>query len=418
MAFPFVELHEYTLRKAREKSVPRQVTTAMIVAGIMSGTSADGIDVALVRVQGRPPALRFELLHHYAVAYPAALRRAVLAAMAASRASVPDLARLNVRLSVAYADAVMAACKEAGVARPELVGCHGQTIYHQGYAASYVGERVVTTWQLGDGDWIAARCGAPVISDLRQADMAAGGKGAPLVPFFDFLAFTDRKRQRIALNLGGIANITVLAARAKPSEVVAFDTGPGNMVIDAAMELLTRGKRTFDANGRLAAKGRVDERVLNTLLEAKYFRQKPPKSAGREEFGEPYARAVLQKMRSHKQEDVVATITALTVRSVADAVRRFAPEMSSPIRGSRPRGDVIASGGGTKNATMMRMLGEELTAMGYRLSTSDEYGVPSQAKEAIAFAVLAYESYHGRPANLPSATGATRPVVLGKLSRL
>ncbi|MEO8727473.1 MAG: anhydro-N-acetylmuramic acid kinase [Acidobacteriaceae bacterium] len=377
----------------------------------MSGTSVDGIDVAVVRIEGRPPAIRFRLVHHYAVSYPAALRSAVLAATAAAKASVPDLARLNVRLSRAYADAVIAACAQADIERADLIGCHGQTIYHQGFAARYLGKRLATTWQLGDGSWIAAKTGMPVVSDFRPADMAAGGKGAPLVPFFDFLAYVHSKRQRVVLNIGGIANMTVLPPHATPEQVFAFDTGPGNMVIDACIAALTKGKRNYDAVGKLAARGHADTVIVAELMRGRYFRAKPPKSAGREEFGQEFANALLKRMTHARPEDIVATATAFTVESIAFSIEKFAPSVENP--GSA---DVIASGGGTRNRTLMLLLAERTKRLGYRLKTTDDFGLPSQAKEAVAFAVLAYETWHRRPSNLPSATGATHPAILGKIS--
>ncbi len=383
----------------------------MIVAGVMSGTSADGIDVALVRIQGRPPSIRFQLLHHYETAYPDALRRAVLAAMADPKASVPDLARLNVRLSEAYADAVIAACRAAGVERADLIGCHGQTIYHQGFSSTFLGKKIATTWQLGEGSWIAARTGTPVVSDLRHADMAAGGRGAPLVPFFDFLAYTHRKRQRVVLNLGGIANVTVLPPHAAAEQVIAFDTGPANMIIDACVEALNAGKRHYDTDGKLAAKGRAKTDVVEDLMANRYFALAPPKSAGREEFGREFARGFLKRMARFRTEDVIATATAFTAESVAFSIDRFAPRVEKA--GSA---DLIASGGGTRNPTLMRMLAERVASLGYKLITTDSLGLPSQAKEAVAFAVLAHETWHKRPANLPSATGASRPAILGKVS--
>jgi anhydro-N-acetylmuramic acid kinase len=383
----------------------------MIVAGVMSGTSADGIDVALVRIQGRPPALRFQLLHHHTVDYPAHLRKAVLAVMAAPKASVPDLARLSTRLSISYAEAVNAACKSGGIERIDLIGCHGQTIYHQGLSATYLGEKLTTTWQLGDGSRIAALTSAPVVSDFRQADMAADGKGAPLVPFFDFLAFRHRTRQRVVLNIGGIANITVIPPRAESSQVFAFDTGPGNMILDACVEVLSKGRRSYDAGGKLAAKGRVQSDELESLMRHRYFRLGPPKSAGREEFGVEFARELLARMKRFRPEDIAATVTAFTAESIAFSIDRFAPRLAKS-----GTGDVIASGGGTRNPMLMRLLSQRVEKLGYKLTTTDALGVPSQAKEAVAFAVLAYETWHKRPSNLPSATGASRPMILGKIS--
>ncbi len=384
----------------------------MIVAGVMSGTSADGIDVALVRIQGRGFNRKLELLSHFHIAYPNAVRRAVLAAMNANEASVADLARLNFLLGELYADAVLKAQARARV-QCELVGCHGQTLYHQGAAETFLGRRIACTWQTGEAAMMAAKLGVPVVSDFRPADMAAGGKGAPLVPFLDYILYRHARFGRIVQNLGGIANLTAIPARARPEQVIAFDTGPGNMVIDAVTEQLF-GK-PFDRNGRLAARGTPIERVLEELLRIPFFRQKPPKTAGREQFGREFVRDFLRLCGRAAKHDIAATATALTARSIAIAVRRFVIPLQNADVNARFR-EFIVSGGGTKNATLMRMIGDELAPLKLRVRTSDEFGLPSEAKEAAAFALLAYETWHRRPSNIPSATGARRPAILGKIS--
>jgi anhydro-N-acetylmuramic acid kinase len=378
----------------------------VIVAGVMSGTSADGIDVAVVRVLGRGFRTRFELLHHHAFPYPPRVRRAVLAMMNASKASVADLARLNFLLGDLYADAVRASAKHAHLA-VDLVGCHGQTIYHQGTARAYLGRNIACTWQTGEGAVIAARTGVPVVSDFRPADMAAGGTGAPLVPFLDYLLYRHRRRGRIVQNIGGIANLTAIPAKAAPQQVIAFDTGPGNMVMDAVTERLFA--RPFDRHGRIAARGRVLDVVVSELMRQPFFRRPPPKTAGREEFGREFVAGFLRRCQRARKEDVVATATALTAYSIADAVRAFV----APAGDKRFR-EMIVSGGGAKNSTLMSMLAAELT--GLKLRTSDEFGLPSEAKEAVAFAILAYQTWRRVPSNIPAATGAERPAVLGKIS--
>jgi anhydro-N-acetylmuramic acid kinase len=366
----------------------------------------DGIDVALVRVLGRGFRTRFELLHHAHATFPARVRRAVLEVMNAPRAAVADLARLNFLLGELYGAAIVASAKKAKV-ELDLAGCHGQTIYHQGTPRAFLGRSIACTWQTGEGAIIAARTGVPVVSDFRPADMAAGGTGAPLVPFLDYLLYRHRRRGRIVQNIGGIANLTAIAARAKPEEVIAFDTGPGNMVMDAVTEHLF-GK-PFDRDGRIAARGRVLDVVVSELLRRPYFRRPPPKTAGREEFGREFVADFLRLCRRARKEDVVATATALTAFSIADAVRAFV----APAGEKRFR-EMIVSGGGAMNKTLMAMLGSELT--GVKLRTSDEFGLPSEAKEAVAFAVLAYETWRRVPSNIPAATGAERPAVLGKIS--
>lgn len=383
----------------------------MIVAGILSGTSADGIDVALVRFAGKRSAgdfsLDFELLGHEHFPYPQAVRTAVLSAMNAGRASVADLSRLNFLLGGLYAEAAARAQRSARVRRLDLVGCHGQTVYHQGQAAIYSGRKIACTWQTGEAAVIAARLGVPVVSDFRPADMAVGGKGAPLVPFLDYALFRDRRVGRIVQNIGGIANLTAIPAGAKPGDVLAFDTGPGNMVIDQLMQSLFR--KAYDHDGGIARRGAILQPLLEDLLRAPYFKRRPPKTAGREEFGREYAEAVLMRRGGAAKADLVATATALTAKSIAGAIKRFV----------LPRGiyrEYIVSGGGSNNQTLMLMLAEEIRRLGLRLRRSDDLGLPSQAKEAVAFALLAYQTWHRRPGNIPSATGARRPAVLGKVS--
>jgi anhydro-N-acetylmuramic acid kinase len=376
----------------------------------MSGTSADGINVALVRIQGRGFRSRFELLAHYEFPYPAAVRRTILATMNAGSASVAQLSRLNFLLGELYADAVLAAQRRARL-ECELVGCHGQTLYHQGSPALFLGRRVACTWQSGEGAIIAAKTGVPVVFDFRPADMAAGGKGAPLVPFLDYALYRHRRYGRIVQNLGGIANLTAIPPRSLAEDVVAFDTGPGNMVIDAVTEHLF--ERPFDRNGRIAARGEPIDRVLQQLQRNSFFRQRPPKTAGREQFGREFVRDLLRLCRRADEHDIVATATALTARSIGVAVRKFVlPLVEPPVRFR----ELVVSGGGTKNLTLMRMIREELAPLKMRVRTSDDFGLPSEAKEAVAFAMLAYQTWRHLPSNIPSATGAERSAILGKVS--
>jgi anhydro-N-acetylmuramic acid kinase len=383
----------------------------MIVAGVMSGTSADGINVAIVRVtasspgRARTPGVHF--LAHAEYPYPRDVRRAVLAAMNSTAASVPDLARLNFLLAELYADAVLATQRRFHL-KAELVGCHGQTLYHQGEAARFLGRQLAVTWQTGEGAVLAARVGVPVVSDFRPADMAAGGKGAPLVPFLDFLLYRDTRVGRIVQNIGGIANFTAIPAGASPHRVLAFDTGPGNMVIDAVTQRLF-GK-TYDRDGRIAGSGVVLDRVITDVLRGPFFRRKPPKTAGREEFGREFTHEFIRHCGHVDKRDIVATATALTARSIADALRRFVIRRSGTYR------DFIVSGGGANNPVLMAMLANELQPLGLQIRSSDEFGLPSEAKEAAAFALLAFQTWNRKPSNLPSATGAKRPAILGKIS--
>jgi len=380
----------------------------MIVAGVMSGTSADGIDVAIARIFGRDLSLRFDLLHHFHSPYPKPVRDLVLSQMNAPRASVGELARLNFLLGELYADAVRKAQKESGIARLDLVGCHGQTLYHQGKPMQFLGKRIRCTWQTGEGAVLAERLGIPVVTDFRPGDMAAGGKGAPLVPFFDYLAFRHRTRGRIAQNLGGIANLTAIPRRAKREQVIAFDTGPGNMVIDALTEKLFG--RPYDNNGSIAKRGKVVEAAVRRALRHKFFDERPPKTAGREQFGREFAESLRRWCGRVQREDVIATATAVTARSIGLALRDFVIKKDARYR------DYVISGGGAKNQTLVKMIAEEVIPLGMRLRRMEEFGVESEAKEAVAFAVLAYQTWRKRPSNLPSATGAKRPAILGKIS--
>ena len=382
----------------------------MIVAGIMSGTSADGINVALIRIaeaRSKANAPSFHLLGHTEVPYPGAVRRAILALMNASSARVADLARLNFLLGELYSDAVLAAQKKFRI-RANLVGCHGQTLYHQGVAEPYLGCKLAVTWQTGEGAVLAQRLGVPVVSDFRVADMAAGGKGAPLVPFLDFLLHHHPTKGRIVQNIGGIANLTAIPAGVAQKNVVAFDTGPGNMVIDALAERLLH--QPYDRDGRAAAMGTVLPNELTDALKNPYFRGKPPKTAGREEFGREYAAQFLRSCCRASKADILATATALTARSIADAIERFVIQKNGKYH------ELIVSGGGLRNAALMAMLANAVAPLGLQVRASDEFGLPSEAKEAAAFALLAYQTWKQRPGNIPSATGAKRAVILGKIS--
>jgi len=380
----------------------------MIVAGVMSGTSADGINVALVKCGERASlAARHQLLAHAEYPFPTAVRRAILGTMNAKLTSVADLARLNFLLGELYAEAVTKTASKQRV-KLDLVGCHGQTIYHQGTPARFLGRQIAVTWQTGEGAVIAARLGVPVVSDFRPADMAVGGKGAPLVPFLDYALYRDPNIGRIAQNIGGIANLTAIPAAASLQQVIAFDTGPGNMVIDAVMEKLF--SKSYDRDGKVAASGRVLDDVVTKLLRAPFFKQNPPRTAGREEFGREYAARFLQVCRGASKSDIVATASALTARSIKGAVQRFVQKPRQHYQ------EIIVSGGGAKNPTLMAMLHNEMSQLGIALRSSDEFGIPTEAKEAVAFALLAYETWHRRPSNVPSATGAKRPAILGKIS--
>ena len=335
----------------------------------MSGTSLDGIDVAVIDIAGRAPRKRISVVALHHVPYSRSVRTAVLA-VTNTVAHIANVSRLHT-----------------------LPG------------RRFLGRRVATTLQIGDGAVLAERTGRPVVSDFRTRDIAAGGAGAPLVPYFDYFVYRDSRLGRVALNIGGIANITAIPPAAAPESVLAFDTGPGNMVIDALVQACPGGKLCCDRGGRLAARGSVNEPLLKVLLRDPYFRRKPPKTAGREQFGAEFVSRVRQA--GLPVEDLVSTVTALTGASVAAAIDRF-------VRPAMPVDEVIASGGGVHNPGIMAYLAAFLPNTRIRLSS--DFGIDVDGKEAIAFAALAYETWRRRPANIPSATGAAHPVVLGKIS--
>jgi len=386
----------------------------MKVIGMMSGTSADGIDAALVEISGAPPAITAKLAGHFHQAFPAYLRERILRLANGAATTTADVSELNFLVGEELARAALGALRKwrAAAKDVDLIGSHGQTIFHQGVKSKMQGRvRVPSTLQVGDISVIAARTGIPTVGDFRPADMAAGGQGAPLIPFADYLLYGDSLRGRVALNIGGIANVTVIPAHAKPEEVFAFDTGPGNMIVDALVERTSRGRQAFDRDARIALSGRTISELLVRLMREPYLRQKPPKSAGREQFGAAYAAELLAWGKRHYAgaPDLIRTATIFTAMSIADAFRRFI----------LPRAHVeelVVAGGGAHNPLMMAQLAAALP--GVEVIPASRFGVPPEAKEAFGFALLAYESFHGRPANLPSATGAKRPAVLGKLARV
>jgi anhydro-N-acetylmuramic acid kinase len=377
-----------------------------LALGIMSGTSADGIDVALVRMAGRKASLE----NFAAFPFPRQVQKAILKLGEARPVSTGEISQLNFLLGELFAGAALSACKKFRVtpAQIDVIGSHGQTVFHQGTPTRFNGQRVASTLQIGEPAVIAVRTGITTVGDFRPADMAAGGQGAPLVPFVDFLLYRHPRIGRVVLNIGGIANVTVIPAGAEIEDVFAFDTGPGNMVIDALVRHFTRGRKGFDRNAERAAKGNLLPGLLQTLLRGKYFSKFPPKTAGREQYGESYLRALLshREARHANPEDVIRTATILTALSILDAFHHFI--------GPRAQiGELIVSGGGAHNPLLMAQL--ETGLVGVRVRDAGELGVPGDAKEAFAFAVLGYESLHKRPSNVPGATGAKNAVVLGKV---
>jgi anhydro-N-acetylmuramic acid kinase len=383
----------------------------LLVLGMMSGTSVDGVDVALARISGAPPRLRSKLLGYTRVGFPAAIRKEILRVAEGGNLSAGELSQLHFHLAECYADAAQFACRRFRVssARVALIGSHGQTVFHQGRPSSFLGRPTASTLQIGDASVIAARTGITTVGDFRPADMALGGQGAPLVPYADYLLYRHEKLGRVSLNLGGIANITVLPASARPAQVFAFDTGPGNMLIDALVQHFSHGRRNYDKNARLARKGRLLPALLDELMRDPYLKLAPPKSTGREYYGRSYLRKLLATGRRHRARpaDLIRAATLFTALSIVDALHRFVLPRTK-IR------QLIVSGGGANNPLILAQLAAALS--GIEVISSAHLGIPVEAKEAYAFALLAYESFHRRPGNLPSATGASRPAILGKIA--
>lgn len=384
----------------------RSKKRGLLALGIMSGTSADGIDVALVRMNGQKATLE----NFAALPFPRNVQQAILNVGEGHAVTTGEISQLNFLLGELFAKAALAACKKFRVApsRVDVIGSHGQTVFHQGVPAMFNGARVASTLQIGDPSVIAVRTGITTVGDFRPADMAAGGQGAPLVPYVDYLLYRHPRVGRVALNIGGIANVTVIPAGAALDDVFAFDTGPGNMVIDALVRRFTDGGKKYDRNAEMAAKGTLLPRLLHSLLQEKYFSRRPPKSTGREQYGEGYVNQLLSHSdaRGARPEDLIRTATILTALTIVGAFHRY-------ILPYTRIQELIVSGGGAHNPLVM---GQLLTGLsGIYVREAGDLGVSGDAKEAFAFAVLACETLRKKSANVPGATGAKKAVVLGKV---
>ena len=376
----------------------------MIGIGLMSGTSADSIDAACVRFAGAPPRLDWELLSFVTLPMTAELRQEIFAAFRPETGTVDKLCQLNFTLGEWFAKASLEAVKAANLtpAQVDFIGSHGQTVWH---IPPNSGEGVPSTLQLGNPAVIAERTGITVVSDFRSRDMAAGGQGAPLVPFVDNLLLSHPTLSRAVQNIGGIGNVTWLPAGGA-GEAFGFDTGPGNMLLDRAAEVLTQGQMHCDMDGKMAFAGTVQEKFLQKwMAEEPYFTRKPPKSTGRELFGVQRCDVYLKEMAGLSKEDILATLTAFTARSTAEAYKNFLPALPD---------EVLLCGGGARNPAIAAMLQKELPTS--RIGRTEDAGLPGDSKEAVAFAVLGYETMNRRPGNLPAATGAKGPVILGSIT--
>jgi anhydro-N-acetylmuramic acid kinase len=385
----------------------RDLPASHLMVGLMSGTSADGIDAVVAEIAGTGQGLSARLVAHVQQPFSKSMRQHIL--HVCLHGTVSEICELNFLLGEHFARAAFSVIRKAGLAPRELfgIGSHGQTIHHLPNA------KTPSTLQIGEPAIIAERTGITTVADFRVRDMAAGGQGAPLVPYVDWALYADKKSPRILQNIGGIGNLTFLPPRAALDQVLAFDTGPGNMVIDAVTTILSNGRLTYDRNGRWAARGKVSEKLLKELMSHPFLRQRPPKTTGREEFGESFVRRMLSSARRlHLADpDIVATATAFTAASLADAYQRFVfPRLTHSRRGAL---QVILGGGGAKNPTLRRMLSERMSPV--VILTQEDLGNSNAAKEALAFAILAHETLNDKPSNVPAATGARRSAVLGKI---
>ncbi len=398
-------------RRPQKPEAPKRDEASTLVIGLMTGTSADAVEAALVQLRGTPPRLSWKLRGHRSTPLDKALQRRILSIASGDSAPAATFAALDVALGETYAAAVLELLAEAEVDARDVtaIGMHGQTIFHRGPRdESSLGTGGVT-WQIGSASVLAERTGIPVVHDFRSADVAAGGEGAPLVPYVDYLLFRSEHVARGLLNLGGIANLTALPAHAEPEDVLAFDTGPGNMLLDAIVRRATDGRLSYDEGGERALGGEPDRELLAEALADPFFDQPPPRWTGRERFGDRFVLSWFERaeQRGLKEPDLLVTAAMLSASAVAQAIEDFvAPHFALEA--------VYASGGGTNNPVLMAALEAALDPI--ELHVTDELGLPAEAKEAVAFAVLAYESLRGRPGNLTAVTGAERPIVLGSLT--
>lgn len=383
------------------------------VVGLMSGTSVDGIDAALVEIGGSDQAPEVRLLAFEDRPWPERVREQIFPLFRPETATVDKIGYMNFLMGEIYAQAVVSVVEKAGLtlADIDLIGSHGQTIWHAPEPCDKDGFPVTFTVQIGEGSVIAARTGVPTVSDFRVADLAVGGQGAPLVPFSEYLLYRRSGETILLQNIGGIGNMTVLPGEEGPEAVYAFDTGPGNMIIDAVVSALTGGEKTYDAGGAMAAQGKVDQDLLAMLQQDPYYTMSLPKTTGRERFGLQYVGKILDYAREHglSDADLLATVTDLTAWSIADAYGRY-------VLPGRQATELVVGGGGSYNATLLGFLRERFAPYGVKVLTQEDLGWSSDAKEAVAFAIMADRCVREKPNVLPSVTGARQAAIMGKIS--
>jgi len=379
-----------------------------LVVGIMSGTSADGVDAALLQIRGTGEALSWRLLRHETLHYSVKVRDLIRRCSEPGSGDAASICRLNVLLGELFARAVTHVAERAGVEPKsiDLIGSHGQTLQNLPGPVTITGITVRSSLQVGEPAVIAERTGVTTVANFRARDLAAGGQGSPLESYVDFLLFRNRSRGRLVINIGGVASLTAIPANAAADRVRGFDSGPGNMVIDGLVAHMTGGREAFDHGGRYGRKGKSADELLARLLDHPYLLTPPPKSCGREEFGRPFLESILKENAALPPNDLIATATRFTAESIAFACRRY-------VMPHNVYEEAIVSGGGARNDYLMEQLRAAIPELS--IKESDEYGLPAAAKEAAAFALLANEAIHGTPNNLPTVTGAARAVVLGTI---
>ncbi|MBC6973480.1 anhydro-N-acetylmuramic acid kinase [Bacillus sp. Xin] len=378
----------------------------MYIVGLMSGTSLDGIDAALVHIEGNGKDTKVELIHFITARFSREIKSEIQQALSIETSNVKLICSLNFKLGQRFADAVKIVCKQSNfpIEQLDLIGSHGQTVYHHPVQE---GKMVPSTLQIGEPAVIAYETGTTVISNFRTMDMAAGGQGAPLVPYSELILYRDQNKNRVLQNIGGIGNVTVIPSRVAKQEAIAFDTGPGNMVIDEVCQRLFQ--QSFDKNGDIAKQGNVIDEMLSYCMKHPFLEILPPKSTGREQFGKEFTDELLKQFNGHSKEDIIATVTMFTANSI---VHHFQKDIFPYYHID----EVILGGGGSYNKTLVEMIKESLKEESCKVFRQEELGYSSEAKEAIAFAVLANETYHRNPSNVPSATGARHSVVLGNVT--